>query len=325
MKRLFILGFAVVFLFSACSKKGKGSIAEKAKEESKGVSFKVEEKEGIVILEIGSKRYSLSDFEDYLAVKNLKLEELDDYTKSRIFDNYVENRLLIAEAERNEVFITSNELASYRKRLEQMGVSLNERLIKAIYDDLLVKKYLALLGKDLQIKDSEALAYYREHIDQFRIPEEVKVRQIVVSSEEEAIKILEKLKKSPPSAFERIAREKSEGPEAERGGLMGYFRKGDLPMEMEEVIFNLSVGQISQVVKTAYGYHIFRVEEKRPPRTLPFSAVKDRIKAKIFEEKMKKKVKDRLDQLKQTLGLKIYYENLPFKYKKEESFEESSS
>ena len=325
MKRLFVLTLAISLVFFACSKKEERTVSEKAKEGNETASFEVREKGGVVILEIGAKRYSLSDFENYLAVKNLKLEEMDDYTKSRIFDNYVENRLLIAEAERKEVFITSNELASYRKKLEQMGVSLNERLIKAIYDDLLVKKYLALLGKDLQIKDSEALAYYRQHIDQFRIPEEVKVRQIVVSSEEEAIKILEQLKKSPPSAFERIAKEKSEGPEAKRGGLMGYFRKGDLPMEMEEVIFNLSVGQISQVVKTAYGYHIFRVEEKRPPRTLPFSAVKDRIKAKLFEERMKERVKSQLEQLKQTLGLKIYYENLPFEYKKEESFEESNN
>ncbi len=308
----------IAFLFLSC-KQGERPVETPAGKPSPEIEIKGEKP----VLVIAGKSYPLSDFTGFLEVKGLKPSELDDLTKSRLFDSYVENRILIAEAERKKVFVTSNELASYRQRLEQMGVKLNERMIKAIYDDLLVKKFLSLLAKDIKVSDSEALTYYKMHIEEFKVPEEVKVRQIVVPTEEEAIKILNKLKKSPPSAFAKIAREKSIGPEASRGGLMGYFRKGDLPMEMEEVIFNLSVGQLSQVVKTAYGYHIFRVEEKRPPRTIPFSAVKDRIKEKIREQKLKKKVDELLRRLREELQVKIYYENLDFQYKKEEGIEET--
>jgi len=81
---------------------------------------------------------------------------------------------------------------------------------------------------------------------------------------------------------------------------------------------SLNPGQVSQVVKTALGYHIFRLDRKEKARMLTFPEVRDRIKRKLLEEKRDKALKEWLTKLKDEYKVKIYEENLGFPYSKEE-------
>ena len=92
--------------------------------------------------------------------------------------------------------------------------------------------------------------------------QKVRARQIVVADGEEAIQILKRLKKG--ESFEKVAKEKSLGPEKVNGGDLGYFSQGERPTEFDHV-FTMEVGAISEVIKSPYGYHIFKLEEKMSP------------------------------------------------------------
>jgi parvulin-like peptidyl-prolyl isomerase len=112
--------------------------------------------------------------------------------------------------------------------------------------------------------------------------QKVRARQIVVADGEEAIQILKQLKRG--ESFEKVAAKKSLGPERINGGDLGYFSQGERPAEFDHV-FTMEVGSISEVIKSPYGYHLFKLEEKIQPRQLPF----EEVKAKIIQELRQKK------------------------------------
>jgi parvulin-like peptidyl-prolyl isomerase len=150
-------------------------------------------------------------------------------------------------------------------------------------DKLLAEKMIRhTLRYREEIGEKEALQYYEENPSRFQVPQKVRARQIVVASEEEAIQILNLLKKG--DNFEKLAMKKSLGPEKVEGGDLGYFSQGEKPSEFDYV-FTMEVGAISEMIKSPYGYHIFKLEEKIEPRQVPF----EEAKARIFEDLRQKK------------------------------------
>jgi parvulin-like peptidyl-prolyl isomerase len=110
----------------------------------------------------------------------------------------------------------------------------------------------------------------------------VRARQIVVADGEEAIQILKRLKKG--ENFEKVAMEKSLGPEKVQGGDLGYFSQGEKPTEFDRV-FSMEVGAISEVIKSPYGYHIFKLEERIEPRQIRFEEAKAGILQELGQKK----------------------------------------
>ena len=145
------------------------------------------------------------------------------------------------------------------------------------------------------------------------VPEEAKVRQILVETEQEANRVLAELR-GRRADFPQLAQQYSISPEAPLGGDMGYFRKGQLPQEFENVIFSLREGQYSSVIPSGYGFHIFYVEEIRPSGQLPLVEVRDSIRIRILQEKSEEQLKEYVARLKEEISIKIYYKNLDFKY-----------
>ena len=104
--------------------------------------------------------------------------------------------------------------------------------------------------------------------------------------------------------------------EASKGGLMGYFEKGQLPKDMENVVFSLRTNTISQVVKSHYGYHIFKVGKKKKRRLLYYKIVKPEIKKKLMSQKLRLAYQSFLKKTTQNLNIKINQNNLTFTYQK---------
>jgi len=308
MRKVFILTTIIFLTLGACSKKQDTSKQKLTEEEIPKL-----------VLQINNAKFTLSDFEAYLLGKKLDLKELDDATKSALFNDYVDSRLLLVDAEAKKIILNSDEIAFYRKGLEELNVTVDAPVLKSIYENLLISKYLKnIVFKGIKVTDNEAYKYYKEHPNEFYRPERVKVHQILLDSEDKALLIREKLKNASHNEFEKLAKQYSTAPESKKGGDMGWYEKGDLPSDMENVIFSLNPGQVSQVVKTALGYHIFRLDRKEKARMLTFPEVRDRIKRKLLEEKRDKALNDWLTKLKHEYKVKIYEENLGFPYSKEE-------
>jgi peptidyl-prolyl cis-trans isomerase C len=160
---------------------------------------------------------------------------------------------------------------------------------KNLADDPDFKRRLAflrsklLMGYELQQEAKTALTdealkqTYDEAVKSMSGQEEVRARHILVEGEDEAKAILEQLKGG--ADFAKLAKEKSKDPGAAEGGDLGYFTKDQMVPEFADIAFKMYPGQLSNPVKTQFGWHVIKVEDKRIKQPPEFEKVKDQIEA----------------------------------------------
>jgi len=138
-----------------------------------------------------------------------------------------------------------------------------------------------LMGYELQeetkaaITDEALRQTYEDAVKSVGGQEEVRARHILVEKEDEAKAILDQLKGG--ADFATLAKEKSKDPGAAEGGDLGYFTKDQMVPEFAEVAFKMYPGQLSNPVKTQFGWHIIKLEDKRTKQPPEFEKVKDQI------------------------------------------------
>lgn len=91
---------------------------------------------------------------------------------------------------------------------------------------------------------------------------EVRARHILVDNEEHAKQLKLELERSDKT-FAEMAKEESEGPSGEKGGDLGFFGRGDMVKPFEREVFDMDVGEISDPVKTEFGWHLIKKEDER--------------------------------------------------------------
>jgi peptidyl-prolyl cis-trans isomerase C len=140
-----------------------------------------------------------------------------------------------------------------------------------------------LMGYELQqeakaaVTDEALHQTYDDAVKSMAGQEEVRARHILVETEDEAKALLEQIKGG--ADFATLAKEKSKDPGAAEGGDLGYFTKDQMVPEFAEVAFKMYPGQLSNPVKTQFGWHIIKVEDKRTKQPPEFEKVKDQIEA----------------------------------------------
>ena len=169
------------------------------------------------------------------------------------------------------------------------------------HNRLLMESLLQDAGKSA-LSDEAERKVYDEAVKQVKNEEEVHARHILVPTEDEAKAILAQLKGG--ADFAALAKEKSKDPGAAEGGDLGYFTKEQMVPEFAEVAFKLGKGQLSDPVKTQFGWHIIKVEDKRVRPTPTFEQVKPQIEnyvahraqAEMVENLRKSATVERLDK-----------------------------
>ena len=152
-----------------------------------------------------------------------------------------------------------------------------------------------------QITADDMQRYYNQNKDRYRLPEQVKVRHILIRSplpgpdgkvdqkaidaaQAKAQDILKQVKSG--GNFAEIAKKNSDDPgSAKEGGELGWIQRGRTVPEFEKVAFSLPPGQTSDLVKSSYGFHIIQVEEKQEAHVKPFNEVKDQIAQQLAQDK----------------------------------------
>src|SRR3954447_17069952 len=144
-----------------------------------------------------------------------------------------------------------------------------------IRNKLLMETLLQQEGKTALTPDAMKKVY-DEAVKQMGNEQEVRARHILVPTEDEAKTVLAEVKKG--TDFAELARQKSKDPgAAAEGGDLGYFGKDQMVPELAAVAFKLNKGEVSDPVKTQFGWHIIKVEDKRNKPVPPFDQVKDQI------------------------------------------------
>jgi peptidyl-prolyl cis-trans isomerase C len=231
-----------------------------------------------VILELGDDVVRRSDFVRHLAeVEARGGAPLDAEVRRSLLDSFLEQRVLVLEA-RAHGFLTETGAPAEEKRA--------------------VQKLLQETVTEVRVGDDEVATYFRDNAPEFQLEETVTLRQILVRTLNEARDVRRRLLREPRS-FERQARSVSHGPEAPAGGLMGTFARGQLPRELEEAAFALAEGATSEIVQTSLGYHILRVEARRPARAESLEEAQARIRARLVREKTDRKMRELVASLLQ--------------------------
>lgn len=239
--------------------------------------------------------------------------------KEAFLDQLIEKKLILSNAQAMGITVSEEEVEdafSYIKKSYPEGGfdevvhdedSLSQWKEK-LYQRLVIEKVISRVSQTTAPIDEDVLRkYYQGHRSEFEVSDQVRVRQIVVKERKDAENILRMLKQG--KSFEDLARRHSIGPEAEQGGDLEFFGRGDMPEEFD-VVFALKEGELSDIVQSPYGYHIFQVVSKRGQSEPQFAEVKDQIKKKIVREEEEKAFQVWLKQAKKKAHIRINREAL---------------
>lgn len=160
------------------------------------------------------------------------------------------------------------------------------------------------------IADSDIEDFYKKNLAQFETPAQMKAAHILVKEEADAKAILATLEKEPVK-FADLAREKSTCPSGKSsGGDLGQFGEGQMVAEFDAACKAAEIGKIVGPVKTQFGYHIIRVDEKNPAGTMKLEDVKEQIRSKLMPEKQKEVFGKFVDELKKEFNVILHQDKL---------------
>lgn len=241
--------------------------------------------------------------------------------KRRVLNGLIEETLLFKIAREKEVNLTTEEEKTlvaqiktgysegeWERMLEKKKISKVEWMERQKWKKKIEKMLDQEVFSKIQIDPAEVEAEYRKFPQRFREPDRVRCRHIVTHKEEKARTILSLLEKGEPFAV--VAQKYSEGPERDQGGDLGFIARGDYPAIFEQACFTLATGQTSDVLRSPYGFHIFRVLEKKPGRQLSLEEASPVLSASLRDKKGQKALGEWLDELHRNEKIEVDEEAL---------------
>ncbi|MDD5504908.1 MAG: peptidyl-prolyl cis-trans isomerase [Candidatus Omnitrophica bacterium] len=224
-----------------------------------------------------------------------KIEKLPQYYqafavqhKKEIVDEMVIEELLYDEAKRRKLLQDPD-------TKELINDAIKKILISRVIEDE--------TRKTDPVSDDDVSAYYEQNKDKYAIPEMVRACHILTSTEEDAEAVKAELEKG--SDFSVVANTYSKDLTKDRGGDLGYFKKGQMIPEFENAAFSLEVGQTSGIVKTRFGYHIIRLTDRKPASFRTFEEVKDDVMTSIIRDKQRQSFADFTKTLKDAARISL--------------------
>lgn len=205
------------------------------------------------------------------------------------------------------------ERAGGKEKLAEMlrrgGASL-EVVEKTLRKNELGRMLAEKLGEDIVVTEQEARAFYEDHPEAFTIPEQVHARHILFTVDQRAGEgakkaARERAQKARERAvagedFAELATELSEGPTARQGGDLGFFSREQMVEPFAEAAFSMEPGDISDIVETRFGYHVIKVEERRPAGRQEFSEIEDQLRERLKQQQIGQEIQQLLETLRQS-------------------------
>ncbi len=246
------------------------------------------------------------------------VKEIMDSLISRLVDDYLvleygrQNGITISEQELESAVEDAKEGYPEEKVFQEMLLHRYldyEEWKEGLRRHLLIRKIIEKTYEGIPPNtDEEIKAYYVSHETEFTQPAMVKFSQIVTPSEDEAKGLHERLLKG--EHLDDLARQYSTAPEAEDGGKVGWIPQNALDESMDEALSSLPVGEIGPVVKTSYGYHIFRVDAKRPEGPKSLQEARDEIETILILQKQEVLYNNWIVRLRELFPVRINHELL---------------
>jgi parvulin-like peptidyl-prolyl isomerase len=273
-----------------------------------------------ILLRVDGRTVSLErfqrDFEQILPGDRALPKEEEQALRRSYLAQRIDHELLLAEAAKLHLNVSlqtvQQAMDSHResyppgefdRMLVDKGLT-TEDWQRMLNEELLVEKVFDRVVRDkATVSEADIEAYFAAHRQSFIRPERVRARQITVNDESEGRRILERLRQGMP--FQEAARRFSISPDAEQGGELGIFARGEMPEAFDLAVFDLPAGRISELIKSEYGYHIFLVEEHLPALKPDLKTVREEIIAILRRQKEEKVYQNWLQNLRQEASIEV--------------------
>lgn len=250
--------------------------------------------------------------------------------KESVLESLINRELLYQESQKSGIKISNKTIdehvaalkekfpkqADFDKILKQMNLT-EADLRSQFKEDLAIKEFIAKkITPQVKVSDADVKKFYDNHPNYFKRPKTVRASHILIkvgpkatpAEQAKAKKKLEgiqaQLKKG--ADFATLAKKYSEGPSAAKGGDLGYFSKGQMVGPFEDAAFALKKGQISNIVKTKFGYHLIKVTDIKPAGVVPLAQVKDKIKQYLTQKQTNELLTKYSEKLAKTAKIKKY-------------------
>jgi peptidyl-prolyl cis-trans isomerase SurA len=278
-----------------------------------------------VIVVIDGDPYTLSDVHRYAEEKMgrpFPAGDLDPVGNAdkEVLEQFITDKLLALEVRRLGIKVSEAEIEDYIQRIKEKNRISDQEFKSALErEGLSLVKYResvrleiekneiigAQVHKKVNVTQEDVERYYRAHPEKYATRERVHLRHILFaipdkSPPEQEKDALQKAREILARArsgeeFSDLARSYSQGAGAADGGDIGWVGRGELMREIEEAAFGMTPGQVSAPVRTSLGLHLLKLDAHEPPRILPLSTVREKIRdelyAKALEERFQKWLK----------------------------------
>jgi peptidyl-prolyl cis-trans isomerase C/foldase protein PrsA len=220
-----------------------------------------------VIATVNGDEVTRAEFEQFVATKlgEVSTSDTADMLRSQLLDEYLRRRVVLKEAERAGLAVAEVEIeqaAQESPQLRAMASDGNSR--EEMRRDMLVEKYYRqVVLRDVRVTSDEAQRYIEQNQARLTDRPGFLVREIRVQTRDEAERLRREITEGKRD-FAAVARLHSDAPNAEAGGLSRY-DEGQLPDVLEKAIQPLRPGDVSQVVESGYGFHLFKLEQRIQP------------------------------------------------------------
>ena len=253
--------------------------------------------------------------------------------EARVLDQLIGSELLWEEAKKAGIQVDGKAVderlgqwkkrfptdEAYKKALDKMNIS-EDQVRADIKRNLTIEKLIVQRIVDkIAIPEKEAKQYYDTHTDMFKQPEKVQASHILIkvdpeakqSDRDEALKKIKEIqqKQKKGEDFGELAKANSQCPSSSNGGDLGFFARGQMVPAFEEAAFSLKPGEVSDIVKTRFGYHLIKVTDKKPESTVPFEDIKERIEQYLKQGEVQKEVRELVDKLRKDAKVEIFHKS----------------
>jgi peptidyl-prolyl cis-trans isomerase SurA len=172
------------------------------------------------------------------------------------------------------------------------------------------------VGGHINVTKEEEQKFYNEHKPDLEQPEQIKLSEILVSTEQagddqqkieagkaKADDLLKQIKGG--ASFDDIAKKESQGPSAAQGGDLGYFKRGTLAKQLEDLTFGMKKDQVSDVVRTKQGFVILKVTEHQTAGIPAFNEIENRVQEAVYMHKLQPALREYLKKLREEAFIDI--------------------
>lgn len=237
-----------------------------------------------VLAVVAGKEITNADLDAFLA--NLPAEQRQYASNQYFRGQYLEQLIVLHALEKMADDLELDKTEDYVKMLEN------------VVRDIKARMAMNEIMKGIEVTDEAAEEFYNANPENFKKPETVSAKHILVAEEGACKAALEAIRNGEKT-FEDCAKECSTCPSGKNGGDLGEFGRGQMVKEFEDAAFAAEIGQIVGPVQTQFGYHLIKVEAKNEPVVMAFAEVKDQIKKSLLQQKQQQAYTAKIAELKE--------------------------